>query len=65
MDSSTLLMLAAVICYKMNDIVYSYEKQLASLRKAAETNKQLMTSLSHDVRTPLTTLIGYLDAIHR
>lgn len=24
-----------------------------------------MTSLSHDVRTPLTTLIGYLDAAHR
>lgn len=24
-----------------------------------------MTSLSHDVRTPLTTLIGYLDAVHR
>lgn len=24
-----------------------------------------MTSLSHDVRTPLTTLIGYLDAVHK
>lgn len=24
-----------------------------------------MTSLSHDVRTPLTTLIGYLDAAHK
>ncbi len=24
-----------------------------------------MPSLSHDVRTPLTTLIGYLDAVHR
>ena len=30
-----------------------------------ETNRQLMTSLSHDVRTPLTTLIGYLDAAHK
>lgn len=57
--------ITAVICYKINDIVYSYEKQLAALRKAAETNKHLMTSLSHDVRTPLTTLIGYLDAVHK
>ncbi len=57
--------ITSVICYKINDIVYSYEEQLAALRKAAETNKQLMTSLSHDVRTPLTTLIGYLDAIHK
>ena len=24
-----------------------------------------MTSLSHDVRTPLTTLLGYLDATHK
>ncbi len=30
-----------------------------------ETSKQLMTDISHDVRTPLTTLIGYLDAVHR
>ena len=57
--------LTAPIAYEINDIVSSYEKELASLRKAEETNKQLMTSLSHDVRTPLTTLIGYLDAVHK
>lgn len=57
--------LTAPIAYEINDIVSSYEKELASLRKAEESNKQLMTSLSHDVRTPLTTLIGYLDAVHK
>lgn len=57
--------LTAPIAYEINDIVASYEKELASLRKAEEANKQLMTSLSHDVRTPLTTLIGYLDAVHK
>ena len=35
------------------------------MRQTEETNRQLMTSLSHDVRTPLTTLIGYLDAAHK
>lgn len=55
----------AELSYKMNDIVYAYEEQLSQLKAAEETNRQLMTSLSHDVRTPLTTLIGYLDAIHR
>ena len=49
----------------MNEIVYAYEEQLSQLRAADETNRQLMTSLSHDVRTPLTTLLGYLDAVHR
>ena len=57
--------LTAPLVYEINDIVASYEKELASLRKAEEANKQLMTSLSHDVRTPLTTLIGYLDAVHK
>lgn len=54
----------APLAYRLNEIVYAYEEKLLSLKKADETNKQLMTSLSHDVRTPLTTLIGYLDAIH-
>ena len=57
--------LTASIAYEVNDIVSSYEKELSSFRQAEEVNKQLMTSLSHDVRTPLTTLIGYLDAAHK
>lgn len=57
--------LTAPLAYSINDIVRSYEDQLLALRRTEETNRQLMTSLSHDVRTPLTTLIGYLDAAHR
>lgn len=57
--------LTASIAYEVNDIVSSYEKELSSFRQSEEVNKQLMTSLSHDVRTPLTTLIGYLDAAHK
>lgn len=57
--------LAAPLAYKINDIVLSYENRLSAYRKTEETNRQLMTSLSHDVRTPLTTLIGYLDAAHK
>ena len=57
--------LTASIAYEVNDIVSSYEKELSVFRQTEEVNKQLMTSLSHDVRTPLTTLIGYLDAAHK
>ena len=57
--------LTASIAYEVNDIVSSYEKELSLFRQTEEVNKQLMTSLSHDVRTPLTTLIGYLDAAHK
>ncbi len=57
--------LTAPIAYEINEIVSSYEKKLSAFRRTDEANRQLMTSLSHDVRTPLTTLIGYLDAAHR
>ena len=57
--------LIAPLAYEINEIVVSYESRLSIVRQAEETNRQLMTSLSHDVRTPLTTLIGYLDAAHK
>ena len=57
--------LTAPLAYEINEIVVSYESRLSTVRQTEETNRQLMTSLSHDVRTPLTTLIGYLDAVHK
>ena len=57
--------LLAPLVYEINDIIRSYEDRLAAFQQTEETNKQLMTSLSHDVRTPLTTLIGYLDAVYK
>lgn len=57
--------LVAPLAYEINDVVVSYENRLSMFHQMEETNRQLMTSLSHDVRTPLTTLIGYLDAAHK
>lgn len=57
--------LVASLAYEINDIIVSYENRLCTFSQTEETNKQLMTSISHDVRTPLTTLIGYLDAAHK
>lgn len=57
--------LTAPVAYEINEIIVSYENRLSALRQTEEASRQLMTSLSHDVRTPLTTLIGYLDAVHR
>lgn len=55
----------APLAYIVNDIILSYENRLSIYHRTEATNRQLMTSLSHDVRTPLTTLIGYLDAAHK
>lgn len=57
--------MTTAICYKINEIVHDFRGQIIELKKTGEANKQLMTSLSHDVRTPLTTLIGYLDAAQK
>ena len=57
--------LVSPLDYEINEIVVSYESRLSIVRQTEEINRQLMTSLSHDVRTPLTTLIGYLDAAHK
>lgn len=56
--------LLSPVVYEMNDIIRSYEDKLTFIQQKEEANKQLMTSLSHDIRTPLTTLNGYLDAVY-
>ena len=53
------------IIYKINEIVYLYEERLSEFRKKENANNQLLTSLSHDIRTPLTSIIGYTDAIKK
>ena len=57
--------LTAPIVFEIKEIVVAYENRLSSVRHTEEANRRLMTSLSHDVRTPLTTLIGYLDAVNK
>ena len=39
----------------------SLVETLAKERAAVEANNELITSMSHDLRTPLTVLLGYLD----
>ena len=56
--------LVAPLAYTINDINLSYENKLSAYRQTEETNRQLMTSLSHDVRTPLTTVLGDVDEGH-
>lgn len=53
----------AEINYEMNDILEENRDQFIKLIKAEEANRQMLTNLSHDVRTPLASLIGYLEAL--
>ena len=51
--------------FAANEVVASYERRLAELARREATGQRVMASLSHDVRTPLTSLIGYLDVLER
>lgn len=53
------------ICYAINDIAMNSQTQLVQLKQSEQAYKRLMTSLSHDVKTPLTSLVGYLEAIEQ
>lgn len=51
------------ICYDINEIVISSHSRLIQQKQSEQAYKRLMTSLSHDVKTPLASLVGYLEAI--
>lgn len=51
------------ICYDINEIAMSSQSQLVQQKQSEQAYKRLMTSLSHDVKTPLASLVGYLEAV--
>lgn len=51
------------ICYDINEIAINSQSQLISQKQSEQAYKRLMTSLSHDVKTPLASLVGYLEAV--
>lgn len=53
----------AEINYEINGILEENRKQLLRLAEAEAANKQVLTSVAHDVRTPLASLLGYLEAL--
>lgn len=53
----------AEINFELNGILKESRRQFVKLQRAEAANQQLLTDLSHDVRTPLASLIGYLEAL--
>lgn len=51
--------LSASVDNMRNSIIQKHQNE----KEAWEANTQLITAMSHDIRTPLTSMIGYLDII--
>lgn len=48
----------------LNSLYDAYENIEVEKRVQIEQSKQLISNLSHDIRTPLTSIIGYVDALN-
>ncbi len=53
----------ADINFELNGILGERRRQIVKLRRAETANRQLLTDLSHDVKTLLASLLGYLESL--
>jgi signal transduction histidine kinase len=51
------------LALEINNVEDRHQTDIREINRIEQANKELLTSLSHDVRTPLTSLLGYLDAL--
>lgn len=49
----------------LNDITHSIEKVVAERTKAEHLRTELITNVSHDLKTPLTSIVNYVDLLSR
>ncbi len=51
------------VAQSLNSMRVSLHQQIENEKKALQANNSLVTALSHDLRTPLTTQMGYLEIL--
>ena len=54
----------AALARDMDQMRRSVIERLGSERRAWEANSELITAMSHDIRTPMTSLLGYLGLLN-
>ncbi|MGR6342501.1 sensor histidine kinase [Priestia megaterium] len=51
------------VVFSINELIEELEKVHVQSAKSQTARKSLLSSISHDIRTPLTSIIGYIDAL--
>lgn len=51
------------IAQNINNMAQQLQKQMARERQVEKSKMELISGISHDLRTPLTSIIGYLDLL--
>ena len=54
----------AALAADMDQMRHAVIQRMGNERRAWEANSELITAISHDIRTPMTALIGYLGLLH-
>lgn len=53
------------IYYLINKIIRKNQNDIIQIKRLNQRNKRMLTSLSHDIKTPIASLLGYLEAIDK
>lgn len=54
-----------IMAESVNDMAYKLKTSIEEERTQVKIKNDLITSISHDLRTPLTSILGYLELINR
>lgn len=54
-----------IVCQNVNHMAQQLQEQVERERQLEISRMDLITSVSHDLRTPLTSIIGYLDLLKK
>lgn len=49
--------------FSVNELIEQMERLQVNALRSETARKQLLSNISHDIRTPLTSIIGYVDAL--
>ena len=52
-----------ILNIKINNIIEKLQKVNENNKKSEESRKKMISNISHDLRTPLTSMLGYLELI--